>query len=73
MTNYDQLKTRYLSNSKNRKLYEIEMTKLELIETIERLTKATSETEREQLFLAIDQNVLTIKEKCHTAFGCHCQ
>jgi hypothetical protein len=67
MTNYDQLKTKYLSKSENRKLYEIEMTKLELIETIERLTKATSATEREPLFLAIDHSVLALKEKCYTA------
>jgi hypothetical protein len=67
MTNYNQLKTKYLSKSENRKLYEIEMTKLELIETIERLTKATSATEREPLFLAIDHSVLALKEKCHTA------
>lgn len=45
MTNYDQLRAKYLSKPENRKLYEIEMTKLEFIETIERLTKATSATQ----------------------------
>jgi len=45
MTNYDQLRAKYLSKPENRKLYEIAMTKLEFIETIERLTKATSATQ----------------------------
>ena len=70
MTNYDQLRAKYLSKPENRKLYEIEMTKLELIETIERLTKATSATsatERAPLFLALDHSVMAIKEKCNAA------
>ena len=67
MTNYDQLKAKYLSKPENRKLYEIEMTKLELIETIERLTKATCATERAPLFLALDHSVMAIKEKCNAA------
>ena len=64
MTNYDKLKAEYLAKPTNRKLYEIETAKLELVETIDCLAKAKNSKEREALFVSIDYSVLTIKEHC---------
>jgi prefoldin subunit 5 len=64
MTNYDKLRAEYLANPANRKLYEIETAKLELVETIDRLAEAKSAKEREELFVSIDHSVIAIKEHC---------
>ena len=64
MTNYDKLRAEYLAKPINRKLYEIETAKLELVETIDRLAKVKSSKEREALFVSIDYSVLAIKEHC---------
>jgi len=64
MTNYDKLRAEYLAKPTNRRLYEIETAKLELVETIDRLVKAKNSKEREALFVSIDYSVLAIKERC---------
>ncbi len=71
MTNYDELKEKYLSKSKNRKLYEIELLKLQLDETINELAKTKSSKVRENLFIKLDKNILDIKEHCFSSVSCN--
>ncbi|NWF66015.1 MAG: hypothetical protein HXX81_00955 [Campylobacterales bacterium] len=70
MTNYDELKDKYLSKPKNKKLYDIEILKLKIDETIDELAKTKSAKERETLFIRLDKSVLDIKEHCFNGTCC---